>query len=109
MPGIETTLVMASHSPFELRLCRQVLRMADASWSRKRRQKGRPLKTVSKAFLSTCRTAKPEHPSGTRHRVRRPPPHRMVVSAQSALSIFSSAIQFLNGRATHSMERIAAQ
>ncbi len=31
----------------------------------------------------------------------------MVVSAQSALSSFSSAIQFLNGRATHSMERVA--
>lgn len=31
----------------------------------------------------------------------------MVVSAQSALSSFSSAIRFLNGRATHSMERIA--
>ncbi len=30
----------------------------------------------------------------------------MVVSAQSALSSFSSAIRFLNGRATHSMERI---
>jgi putative ABC transport system permease protein len=31
----------------------------------------------------------------------------MVVSARSALSSFSSAVQFLNGRATHSMERIA--